>query len=448
MKLPTTLVIVRPRSAAALGSLLLLSGTALLPAQTTTWRGPASGGEWTTGANWSDEAVPASGSIVELGNASANRLIIYRGSVHGSEDRLDALTFAQASPFVNELSIGEAPGSEESRLDVRQDLTLSATKGGIARIRLTNSSDGTGWGALYIQGDGTQNGQLKIDAGGELVLAPINASTDIRGNVTLAGGEILFERNTKHPAVAGSSLKSGVSGNLTMTGGTLNIAQKRAPDDFYANRFEIGGSFTATGGTIVGGGKEGTDIHLWNADRVTSIGAKVTLRGNATHGGPSFMVSGNNHILTLDATGAGGLYLWSDGRESMSTRFGASTASGTAEIRDIRVAFRGVDNTSITNTLSFTSNVKTTGQTNVLRADHSNQGSGIGDHTLVLDLNGHTLDATSGGIWRPNNAATSASTTWILRSSGKRGTFVVPGIDTSAPNVIVQIEDSVIVKER
>jgi hypothetical protein len=73
----------------------------ILPLGAQTWDGngiPDAGGNWSTAVNWSDDIVPIAGATAILGDAGADRTIIYDANASGS---LGSIIFNQSSAFLN-----------------------------------------------------------------------------------------------------------------------------------------------------------------------------------------------------------------------------------------------------------------------------------------------------------------------------------------------------------
>ncbi|XHR27092.1 MAG: PEP-CTERM sorting domain-containing protein [Chthoniobacteraceae bacterium] len=415
MKTPKTR---HPRySSAALVALTLagaFSGTA--QAATSTWTGTT--GLWSTSTNW-DSAPVVSGSIT-LGNVTTGtRTVTYDNTA--TTGTIATLTLTQTSVALNQLFVTGTKG-----LTISNAITLGATSG-TTELRIGDSSTTNNTGYTYL----TASSGVTINSGGVLNFqvggSSSGGSPTLVGNVTISGGLLGILVGGNHY----SSNAGLITGNVSMTSGTIRLAD---PSDSYSRgRLNLTGSFTATGGTIIGGNNTLNEIY---AGGNITIGSGVTLTST-----PSFCLSANGSVLTLDATGAGILQArtWiSSGTSTVTFK-----TSGTAALQATGIGF-GVSTPNVRQKIVLGSNLTKTGTS--VTPIQANYGAGSGNNSeYEVDLAGHTFDATAYlAAWAPNTAGGTAK--YYITSSTAGGVFKLQQINLSTASTQTTIGAGVTVQ--
>lgn len=361
-----------------LASLAALSLGAALPviAQTTyEWNDPFSGGNWSDFFMWDPVSGPGStypgaGDTAALGDAGANRTVIYDSAAAGS---LGSLNITQTSAFTNTLSVQKA-------------LTISAP--------ITLGASGGGSSVLVVQPTGTSPLTLTapavtINSGGTLRLSSGTsnaASPTLSGNVTVnSGGTLDIQRG---PVNSGAYIAT-IDGSLTVSNGGLLAFSAGAATD---NRVTVNGNMTADFGANSGSYISG---RTW-----TLLGANNTIRGTtaSTSGTIALQAPGIDQSLAIDTFLAPILAVRSvgDSVKTVGGIDGAPIVIGSLQF--------GQGTAGATTTLRLSSNLtaRTFGSMPGLTGA-GNTGGG----RYAIDVNGHTLDLTNqmGGSGNPTLTA-------------------------------------------
>ncbi len=368
-------------------------------AATSTWTGTT--GLWSS-ANW--DSTPVLGGSVTLGNVSTGtRTVTYDNTA--TTGTIASLTMTQTSAGLNQLFVTGTAG-----LTVSSAIVLGATSG-TAELRVGDSTTTNNTGYTYF----TASGGMTINSGGVLNFqvggSSSGGSPTLVGNITISGGLLGVLVGGNHYS-ANSAI---INGNITMASGTIRLAD---PIDSYSRgRLSINGTFIATGGLIIGGNNTLNEIY---ANNIT-VGSGVTLTQN-----PSFCVSVNNGVITIDTTGAGILQArtWSHSGTTTNTFKTSSTAALQATGIGFGVAYDGVRQKIV-----LGSNLTKTGTS--VTPIQSNYGAGSGNNSeYELDLAGHTFDASAYvAAWAPNTSGGTAK--YFITSSTAGGVYKLQQIDLS-----------------
>lgn len=367
-----------------------------------TWGSATTGGSWSVTTNWSPNGAPTSADTALLGDATANRTVFYNAAASGT---LTGLSFTQTTTGVlNELQVQRA-------IRVTNAVTLGASSG-TARLLLLGT-------AASITG--TFSGGVNVNSGGVLSLGLFNPSgtstvytPNLNGNVTVGGG--LFELSA---LVAQGSATSNASthtltGNLTMTSGTVNFVNTGNAD----RRLTISGNISITGGSVT----------------AAASGNSLQLNGATILFAPQTFESGK---FTISLQGL------------VDQTFTGSTALGVVNIRGTGVKtvsnsqsisnLQFIDGSTALNsrtTLKLASNITST---NVpIGAGFSQNADANGNVEFGIDADLYTLDFSSAGVWTPTKfnatgmpgqSGTISNTIWAL--SGTAGTIKASGYNFS-----------------
>ncbi len=347
-------------------SLAALSIGAAFPviAQTTyEWNDPATGGNWSDFFMWETVSGPGStfpgtGDSALIGNATANRTVIYDSAAAGS---LGSLSLTQTSAFTNTLSVQKA-------LTISSPLTLGATGGGSS--------------VLVVQPTGTSPltltvPSLTLNSGGTLRLSSGTsnaASPTLSGNVTVnSGGTLDIQRG---PVNSGTYFAT-IDGSLTVaSGGLLSFSAGAATD----NRINVNGNMSADFGANSGSYLSGRTWIL--------LGATNTIRGTtaSTSGTLALQAAGIDQSLAVDSFLAPILALRSvgDSVKTVGGVDGASIVIGSLQF--------GQGTAGATTTLRLSSNLtaRTFGAMPTLTGAGNVHGG-----RYAIDVNGNTLDLTN-----------------------------------------------------
>ncbi|MFA6960401.1 MAG: hypothetical protein WC205_06610 [Opitutaceae bacterium] len=368
---------------------LVLSTSAALFAQTTyTWDGSGAantGGNWSSGANWSVDA-PAGGpgvndTAVLSDVTTGTRTVAYDSGASGT---VSALEFNQTTAgAINLLDI-------QTNLTVTNAFSLGASAG-TEKIVVTSAS---GVKTLSVGGAG-----LTLGANGELVLGATDNSNKgaYTGALTIAGGTLTLDK------VSGAAqTTSMVNGSLTMSSGSLVIDNPFG--GFVGDRrLEITGNLNITGGTV-------------STTRNGAAGILVldgsSLVYNPTSGDSDLAVTLNafsDQSLSTNQTLSAGLVLRGRGVKTV-TSTAVGNSIGALSFIDGEADTRGT-------ILKLGSNLNlASAAAQPSAAGFSNAGS---VSQFGIDTNGFTLDLSngaSGGVWTPNKG--SLPTTWTFSGNG------------------------------
>jgi autotransporter-associated beta strand protein len=317
-----------------------------------TWNVDANG-NWGTGTNWTNNAVPTSGALVNfLSIISAPRTITLDGSrtVSGLYfNNSNSYTIAPGSgslSFVNDPSPGNLTvvvGSHTVSTPVVLDADGLAVNTTFSNTSITlsgNISDGssgaaitkTGNGLLVLSGNNTYSGGTAIN-GGTVSFAALN-SLGTGTSLTLNGGTLQWNgTNTADVTNGGATTVTIASGGATFNTNGNNVTIANPIGNNGAGAFTKAGNGvlvlsaanTYSGGTNINGGTlsfaslaslgTGTSLTLnggtlqWNGTNTADItnGGLNTVTINS--GGATFDTNGNNIALTgnIGNGGSGGV---------------------------------------------------------------------------------------------------------------------------------------------
>ncbi|MDR1280888.1 MAG: hypothetical protein LBK99_08705 [Opitutaceae bacterium] len=392
-------------------AVLIASLIAAFPAiaQTTyTWTGQAEQIDplWSSSANWSpSSAAPTTGDTAALGDADANRTILYDAAAAGT---LGALTWAQTSA---------ATGT----LEVRRTLTLanapdiSATDDAHARLFInTASAAGDNFAALTSGSTPvfTASSGVTVGNGGILEFGrkttnttTANGLTYLTGSLTLDGGTLAVQRAIQTGSDTLSMFMYSINGDVVLKSGALVLNSSSTNSDatyttaIADTRFRIMGNFTATGGAIQTVNYNASELILGGSEN--KIASAVTVTGNLG----VVLQSATNQSLETDKT----IY-------TLTVRGSANaikTLSGDGSIGTLN--FWADNNAALTlklaDDLAITTELK--------------RSSGTGA-TYTLDTNTHTFDTSAGTL-------NLASATWNLTGDG---TFKAKAFNLSAATAV------------
>ncbi|SDU11801.1 PEP-CTERM protein-sorting domain-containing protein [Verrucomicrobium sp. GAS474] len=341
----------------------------------------ASGGLWSAAGNWSNGIPGSSGTAIYAGS-SADTTVLYDSSASSS---LGTMQWGESNGgFTNLLDIVKGGSSGTPSLTIASDLTLGSSSG-TALVRLDSSAST----AVYLKIGSAGTGTVTLNAGGELDLLS-NATTatlrsaSVGGNVALAGGILYFASTSST-----SSTAPTITGNLSISSGTLNVGDVNS-------RVHVNGNFTATGGTISAAGTSGL-VYLYGATNSLSSSVAVTsavyfhLSDSGVAVNQSFSTDANIPSLNLRSSS------------------GIKTLSGSGTIGVINL---GGYTTATTLTLKLGSNLAVSGGFGT-----GNWGSGgTAATSFVLDTNGYNW-ATSGANTLTFQNPQTVAATWTIKNS-------------------------------
>ena len=295
----------------AFGMLIVL-GAAPALASTHTWIGPASGGSWSTSANWTN-GLPTTGetggTIVQFGSSTSTTMniagltvdqlhftgtgdtILASGStaldVSGSVLLTNILDDAGGNSVAAPLTL---LGSTVFATVATGTLTLSGSIGGIDGLRVT----GSGTGGVTLTGASNTYTGITTVAAGTLGLNSAGSNTAVTGSLIVVGlssgsaatlkllqsVEISDSTNVQVAATGTFDLNSNSEsvGGLSMTDGTVAIG---------TGFFSLNGPLNMTGGAITGASPGQFRLHsdvaaTSSATGTAAISAPVALNGART----------------------------------------------------------------------------------------------------------------------------------------------------------------------
>jgi len=369
---------------------LLLVAAPIAHAQTTyDWDLGNTGGNWSPTGNWDPTGTPGAGDTANLTDTGADRVISYDASAPGS---LGTLNFDQTSAFSNILDV-------QRHLTVSNTITLGAASG-TEELRISN------------QGSSNVNltGSVTVNSGGLLNLRPVGSNQAVViGNVDLAGGDL--EVNANPSTTFG---RSTITGNLTMTSGSIDMA---AGTD---TRLQVNGNFSATGGSIATSAAFGG---------LTLHGTSNTINGATLDSNTGFFLtrSGDDQSFTSSAT-LNDIFLLVNAAARETTL----TLTGGAEAGRIVLG-----NLSSGGSLTLKLGSDVTLKSGATLPSVSTSTSQMNSGNYGIDVDGNTFDLTgNSGVWTPNNGASGRTADWDLTSTGGAGTIRANGLNFSAANSV------------
>lgn len=371
-----------------LASVFLLTATAgTAPAQT--WTASAVGGLWSDPNNWTPNTVPGPGSTATLDDATADRVISYDAA---APTGFDTLIINQVSAFTNTLDFNRAA-------TLANGITLGATGGGTAEVRLTPPT--TGNMTVTIP-------SVTLNDGGRFTMAASNPTaprnTTLAGTVINNGGTLFV---TALDPVTARAVTRTVTGGLTMTSGTITLDTTGTLTD---TRLQFNGAVNVTGGSFTRLGTRTPQFNMSAAtvmfnptsfDTAIALGllggnqtAEIGTGGGATAFGQLLIRSFGVGPFTKTVTAGPGV------------TFGGAITIGNNVDGSTTILRLGSD---INQTL-------TTGNPIGL-ADSPNPGT----FTPTIDTNGFSLTTTSTSAWNPPNGSATRLANWSVINSGPAG---------------------------
>ncbi|WP_043589537.1 beta strand repeat-containing protein [Geminisphaera colitermitum] len=369
----------------------LLTALPTIAQPTHTWTGLADPTDslWSNSANWSPSTTaPGASDTAALGDAAANRTIIYNAAAAGT---LGAFTYAQTSAATNTLEVRRT-------LTLTNALDISAATDAHARLFInTASAAGDNFAAItsatipvFTATAGVTLGNGGILEFGRKASTTAGSAIYLRAPLTIDGGTLAVQLVAKTADNTLTSFLYSIDGDVTMNSGALvlNSASTNIDTTYTTTiadtRLRITGNFTANGGTIQTVNYNANEFILGGSEN--KIASAVTVTGNlgvvlqsAANQSLendqtiySLTVRGsNNAIKTLSGTGTiGTLNFWADNDSSLTLK--------------------------LDDDLTVTSDLK--------------RSNGTGT-TITLDTNAHTLDATTATL-------SLATASWNITGNG------------------------------
>lgn len=407
-------------------SCLLTLAASLVPAASLTaanWDGGGGDGNWSTGTNWSTDAVPAGteaalvNSSVTVNHNSASAFttsgILVIGGASGVttvvnvEPGSGTLQFG-GDGYNNAARIGDAAGNGSLNITGGKVQVGTGVAGNDASINLATFSGAGTTGSINVSG-----GELQV---GRRILIAANAASRV-GNLTLSGSGIIR-------MVATGSAAEGDLGMLRLGSGvsTLNF----------------------DGGELIGRG-----IHQSAASNTSNIyynGTKFTLNGNSGTGVSALIGSGgtaSNQIknggLTIDTAGfsatiARGLANFT-GHTGVLTKQGAGTLTMAA-------AGSTYSNTVVSGgVVEFTANDVFGNHTSSVHALTVNAGGLVTNSTTTSGFTTFKDITLNGGELRATNTLGALSGTF--QAYHLRGTVTVGGTSASTISDVGQANGAI-----
>ncbi|AHF90702.1 anchor protein [Opitutaceae bacterium TAV5] len=372
---------------------LFLAATLSAAAQTTyNWSGNTDN-LWSTATNWTptdSPTGPAANDTAALGDATANRTLIYDAAAPGT---LGTLTYAQTSAATNTLEVRRT-------LTLTNALNISAADTAHARLFInTAPTAGDNFAAITSASipvltatAGTTLGNGGILEFGRKTSTDNNSITYLSGPLTLDGGTLAMQLAVRSSATTLTSFIYSINGNVTMNSGALVIGSANTNIDatytttIADTRLRIMDNFIANGGSIQTNGNNINGLTLAGSEN--KIGTAVTISGNLgvvlqSSANPNQSLENNKTISSLTLRGSNNAI---------------KTLSGNGSIGNLN--FWADNNQSLT--LKLDDNLTVT--TELKRS------SGTGA-TLTLDTNTHILDTSAGTL-------NLANATWNITGNG------------------------------
>jgi autotransporter-associated beta strand protein len=269
------------------------------------WQGPASGGLWSTAANWTNglpTSGEAGGTIVQF-NGSTSTTMNMAGLT------VDQIHFAGTGNSI--LSGGQTLGVSGSTLVTNiADDTGGNTIGTAVAISGATIFANVTTGMLTISGSISGSVGLKITGAGAGGITLTGLSDTYTGITTVAAGTLALNSNGIKTAITGSSLVVGLPG-----GNPATVKLQQSSEIASATNVQVANSGTFDLGSF------GESIH----DLTTSDGTVAIGSGSLTVGGALTMTGG-----AITGTGAGTLRLSADASATSSATTTATISSQVA----------------------------------------------------------------------------------------------------------------------
>ena len=357
------------------------------------------GGNWSTAVNWTGNVAPTTGNTAVLGDASANRTITYDTGATGS---LGNLTITQVSAFANRLDL-------QRSLSVTAPIALGAASG--TEVISVGSSSSAGFVL-------TCSGGITLDSGGQLILtatgnggAGFNFGNAGSANTTLTiqGGNLTVAATTGNSS--SGSAASILSGNLTMSSGSLFIDNAGGGAVKADRRLSIQGTLNITGGSVTAGATGSTGLFLTATSNATFSPATY----DASRIGINLSAFGSQSLSTNQTLGQSAF-------RDTGTKTVTSSATGTG-IGNIAIFDNNSASSNSRTTLRLGSNLTSTSGAGLPAAQSFGNTHESGRLDLGIDTNGFALDLSAGagsGIWAPNASTQSGvtATAWQITGAG------------------------------
>jgi autotransporter-associated beta strand protein len=352
-----------------------------------TWDGngnASASGNWSDAPNWDgDVASPTTGNIANLGTTGTNRTVVYDSTASGT---LGTLNFEQSNAFSNLLEV-------RKNLAVTNPISLGAAAG-TARIHVlpATAADISLTAGLTVN----NGGLLSLGAFNPAGVATVNAGK-VNGNLSISGGELELSDVVKQGTMsAGTTTNNTVTGDLTMSGGTISFANNNYTD----RRLQLTGNLNISGGTIsadnpalsagfyLSGASNGLNATSFEAAKINMV---LQALGNQS-------LSTSNTLGVIVARGSGiKTFATSSGNIAQIQIMDGTSSAG------VGTSFKLASN--VTASISPTSN-------------NFGNTAEAGRIDLGIDTNGHALILTAAGGWNPNASSQATNTVWNLSGSG------------------------------
>lgn len=366
-----------------------------------TWdAGGAADLNWSTTANWSDDASPAGKAVVfdNTGGGTLNATTV--GNIVDTSVTLDSLSYANTGTSGSTFQVTEISGGATLTLDAGTAPATIFSVGGVASASTRVAIRGAGTltineaTAAISVGTPSANQSASLDMSGlaafNATVASVNFGTN-RGNgdVTLAGANVITATTFSVGNTTVGSTGGGSKSDLLL--GTTNAIN----------------ADTITVGVGLASGSVGFRMGL--------TAPTVTIRGSA--GGTS---RANLTIANTLSSSIG------NGQGS-SVDFTASSGSVDAQIGTLLIGRRGDAGSNATYTGSLTMNKGTIDATVVTLGQSAGTGLLANSVTATLSVSGNGA-FTAGSISMADNAAGATSVTANLNVSGTAVVTVAGGI--------------------
>lgn len=301
-------------------SLLLAYGRAA-QAQTVTWIGPASGGEWNTAASWNSALVPGAGTNVTIGastNVSYNTTMA-AASFGGLTNK--GVLSINAAGFNNTGIAMLNPGAAKLAVNNGGVVSVTGNVGFCSNAVVTLAAGGTLniSGALWV-GCGAANGTsgstpgsygTMTNSGGALNatstgLNPGNGSVTTSALLVISGGTNNLGAVTVKRSAGTASFPTLGTDGLAIYGGVVTMANLNvggSGGNSYLSTLIAGGVVTNTGNVLVSQATSGRGSRLLQTGGLLVVPDPAIINVNPTTAGSLniFSVTGGTNI-------AGGLF--------------------------------------------------------------------------------------------------------------------------------------------
>ncbi|SDU11819.1 PEP-CTERM protein-sorting domain-containing protein [Verrucomicrobium sp. GAS474] len=362
----------------ATGAATWFGGNSSASAQVTGNYIGTTGGLWGTGTNWDSGTAPgALDTAAYSGAAGASTTVVYDATASGS---LGTLQWGESNAgFTNMLDISKSGNSATPSLTIANDFTLSSSTG-TAMVRVDATTL-----ASYLKIGSTGTGTITLETGGALdLLTDPSRVASMMGNVAVNGGVLSFSYDTSGTVASTPT----ITGNVSMSAGTIQIANS-------ADRVHINGNFSATGGSLTG--VANSQLYLLGA--TNSISSTTTVSSNLSvylsdAGTVNQTFNTDAAINNLEFVKGGGV----------------KTISGSGTIANL---YLGAYTASTNMTMKLGSNLAVTN--GFVKGANSSNGVALG---YTLDLNGFNFTLpTTNTLNFQNDGNGNAVVTWNIQNS-------------------------------